>query len=472
MIQEINLKKVFSINMYKKIGKKIKNKLKSFISPVKINFIFFYSLFRSRKSDKLVMFHIQKWMMGWDLERRLDLYSRIIGLDKVVMVNFNSFLQCYFAKLFISRCTKSESYNLISEDILFRCLWDIEIRKKQNAHRLDTLRSSYQLKYHAFVEKINKKKYTLACSLLAENRIDSIHLVQEAYLDLWLSNVAQELGKKVYFSETDLGSVKSKGLSWSEKKEIYSDVISKLDESELALGEHSLKSRTKGNYAESSLSDYSYSEPPMKGLELADISRVSCGYNIIVFLHAFTDSPNFELHSINDFSFIDHYDFFLSIMDWIADRDDTCIFLRFHPHSKMYPQDRKYIEAVESIVDGKNNINIINSDFSVKELLDNFDQKSLAIITGFGSVSLEMAWNGVHCFNYKRNIYTGLGISRYLESFEDLFTNSAQSSEDLRKRAIEVEAARIRMRDASIFRFNNANLTSESKLYDLMSDWR
>ena len=166
------------------------------------------------------------------------------------------------------------------------------------------------------------------------------------------------------------------------------------------------------------------------------------------------------------------YDFVLAIIDWVEDRDDTCLFFRFHPHSKTYPQDTKYIEAIKNIVNRKNNIKIINSDFSVKEMVSRLDQKLIAVITGFGSVSLELAWNGVLCFNYKRNVYTELGVSRYLERFEDLFASSDEPLEDIRKRAIEVEAARIRGRDASIFRVNNANFTSESRLYDLMDDLR
>jgi len=124
------------------------------------------------------------------------------------------------------------------------------------------------------------------------------------------------------------------------------------------------------------------------------------------------------------------------------------------------------------IVDGKSNVKIMSSDYSIKEVLINFDQKPPVAITGFGSVSLELAWNGVHCFNYKKNIYTELGVSRYLGRFEDLLDNSTESFESLKKRAVELEAARIRMRDASIFRFNNANYSSESILYDLMDDLR
>jgi len=460
--------------MHKKIVPHVKNKIKRIASSIRIYFIFLRSLFRSRKSDKLVIFHIENWMIDWDLKKRLDLYSRIIGLDNVVMINFDSYLQCYFAKFFISRCKEIESYNLISEDILYRCLWDLELRKKQKVFQLDVLRSSYQLQYDSFVKKINKKKYALACSILAGDRIDSYHLVQESFLDLWLANVAQELGKTIYFSESAFGSIKIKRLSWHKKKELYSNVISKLNESELSVGENSLKARSEGKYVESSLGDYFsyYKDPPKEGLGLADISKASCRYNIVLFLHAFVDSPNVELYSIEDFPFIDHYDFFLSIVDWVADKDDTCMFVRFHPHSKLYPQDRKYIETVKNIVDGKSNIKIINSDFSIKEILINFDKKSFMAITGNGSVSLEMAWNGVQCFNYKRNIYTELGVSRYLERFEDLFVDSAESSGDLKKRAVEVEAARARMQNASIFRFNNRNKTSEATLYDLMDDLR
>lgn len=433
---------------------------------LKLMMFFFQSLLKSRKSNSLTIFFTSNWMIGWDLQNRLLCYSYLLNINNVLIIDLDNSFQVAIANYFI--CEKNcDSQPLPCRSILERCLWDMRVRKSSKI-KLSS-KEEYRCEIEHFRKGLNVSKYSKVSRLITSENVKNILLVQEAYLELWVAKIASDYDKVCFFPETEFGPLSSVGLPLCVKKKIYINLAETHFDQYISYALESLHSRVCGEYEKSSLGQYSYKVSEKTGKLLNEFDLRFYKKIIVFFMHAFTDSPNYGVYHEDEMLHFDHYDFLLNLQEWASEKSEVLVLLRFHPHSKMYPSDLKYNESVFELVDSLPNIDVISYQIPISKIFEYIPSSKLVCLSGFGSVNLETAFLGVQSFNYKKNIYTELGISKYFIDFDDLIADSnCLKIEVLRNKAIKIEASREHFKSLGIFTINNANFSSVENVFTFL----
>ena len=445
-------------------------KIITFLRSVIYSFYIWRDLFRSIifnwGSNKIKIFHVEPWQYGWDLVRRRRLYIEILGREEVLIINLKSIAQVAIVNFLFSgyRLNSAEESNIrIREDILRRGIWDEKIKaipvgkiyqneKKYLDERDIAINSDLNL---------NGKRYEGVQKLLLRDRVVGIILIQEAYFELWLSAVVFEFDKFVIYPESEFGYIKVKNFDVSSKAAIYNDIFKKMDPIFIDKAKSSLENRFLGNVKDSSLRYYAdaYKFGDNQKKWVGDCKSYS--HAIIFFMHTFTDSPCYGVLDDTDIAYADHFDFCLKFFKAMQSYRHVKLYLRFHPQSKYFPYDSGYIKNVDELISNNSNIEVIPDSITVGEIFKSIPLPLVAL-SGYGSVTLECAFGGIKVYNYKRSIYTELGVAIKLDDLEQIIAPNFQVNPSLNTIAVNIEAARLACHKANLFDYDNFRQRSEN----------
>jgi len=132
---------------------------------------------------------------------------------------------------------------------------------------------------------------------------------------------------------------------------------------------------------------------------------------VIFFLHCFTDAVNIIDSELNSKNFYCHLK---ALKKMIANfkGNNFDILIKIHPNWFIYENDIFFMESLNNSL--SKNTNFLNDEnLSVGDLTKELGSNFVAI-TGRGTVTLELAYNGVVPYNYIENTFTKIGIAKYL----------------------------------------------------------
>ena len=450
----------------KKIYRAFKKEALSAKSNLYIWCEFFSTIAHSRSQASIILYHIEPWQVGWDLDERRKFYIQLLSRRKVLVINLRSKLQVSIANWILST-SSVDGDTLDCREILFRGLWDEVIRNV--SPKASSLKSSsdYLRLYDGVVKKeTNNKTHLIVQNLIKSKKISSLVLMQEAYYELWLAVIGAKYEKILIYPETELGFIRGELLSIRRRKELYLKIFNKLTKKHIEEATDSLSNRTNGDYKKSTLGNYVYA--PISKIPFKLENEVNDFKNILIyFMHSFTDSPNYSVSSLKEFIYIDHYAFLLEFLRVTKLHPKSLVLLRFHPHGHSYQGDVKYEQQIRELVDGIDNVKMVSSDVPLVSLRNAFGKK-LKALTGFGSVAQECAFLNIPIYSYKKNIYTEIGISKYIENINVLFSDDAFSMDGLSEIAINIEAARIYSLKYNIFVLDNYRKESRNRFLEMI----
>jgi hypothetical protein len=382
---------------------------------------------------------------------------------KVVFLDFNSNLHLFIANIFFK--TSKNVSRIISPDILVRSLWDKYIQN-QIPICSHTGIGEYEEIFISFKNKIiNEKKYISISNLLKNDKVFGIAVIQTGYFDWWLVSVAKELNKYQFIPESQYGFIISTNYNFKNRVNFLNKCIPSLSNDDINKSNSSLLNRINGEYNNSYLKFYNMkSSNPINNWK-PEISN-SIDINVILFLHAFTDSPNHEIEINETDQFIDHFHFCLKFIKKLGNHQKIKIYVKSHPLNDQYPSDIKFFNILSELIKNYTNIYFIPNSTSLKSINENI-KENLIVLTGRGSITIEAAFLGLPVLNYCKSVYSEFELAYVFDESNftiDYFKNIIFNHKSKSNLALQYEALCISLQKNWIFDLKSSLLSDSLNL--------
>ena len=500
------------------ILKYIKKRVMSIFMILKSVMIFYQDYNNLRKDKKIIIYHMPLWIFYTKTPDRIINYMKVA--DKMypetnkIRINLESYLNLKMLQAILNgkkkisfscliihsvSCIILESLLKKNSKIKFQdfsdiptngityAIWDISLRditvRKNNHKNLPISKEIYYENiintYSKNFEKYSSRWLNLIRDIFSLKKVIALSTIQFSYQDQILMTLADEMDIPVImfeslFSELTIfePSTKSKIKRISENN--YIRYFNSINTNELTLAEKTLENRVKGKYDSLTMGYMNGISLEYKALNVNEDGNIC-----ILFLHAFTDAPNYMRSTHKDSVFLDYYTHALDIIEYVLS-NRVPLLIKKHPASKKYKNDIPLIKALISRSEKlsrqyRTPIWWLDEKTS-NETISNIN--NIFAITARGSVILECAYLGIPVcitvehqwenFSFVKNARNKRDLMSYINNPFEGYDKVKAKNEVIRLQAfIESKNWKDRPSCISLYNYSEGNL-SEKEINELI----
>jgi len=394
-------------------------------------------------SKPLYIFNHEIWHLTIDYKSRKEKYRKFLKKKgyNVIYLDLKSPLMVFFLDIFLNgfsfKFYKNKKLNVSFTSKFFASIkysyWDLNIRKKNFVSKKITIDKE---KYKKIFNNICKKSFdhnywTKICRIFRNKKISCLVLTQQAYEELPLARLALDNNVKVIYFET-LNGIEvikpSKKSFMSLTATAFNKSVKLVKDSDLKKHNSIIQNRVNGSEDDSLRGNIFPTKNKIKSkfdktysfLEFKS-KKVLCLY-----LHCFTDSPNYRRDTEDYSIFIDFYEWALYLVEYCA-KNKVPIIIKPHPHSKYYSNDNFYLASLKRALHKFSNsheliFRWVNVDFK------SFYLTKIAnpiVVTARGTVVAESSYLGIPSISFCKSAWQNLKNLTYLvkdkNEFEKIF---------------------------------------------------
>ena len=142
----------------------LKKLIRSCVIGFKTDLLFLISIFRLKFTNKITIFHCEPWYFLTDLPSRLRFYTEMLGRNNVLLVNLSNPFHIRILEVFTGNdkknSLKSDQFSLLNQELLCRCLSDLELKKIKPGMVVSQHSHEYKNSVLRVIhKKINQDKY-------------------------------------------------------------------------------------------------------------------------------------------------------------------------------------------------------------------------------------------------------------------------------------------------------------------------
>ena len=411
-----------------------------------------------------LIFNTEDWHFMIDYSKRKEKYRTFLEEKghKVTCIDLNSKYMVFILDIVLNGITKTlpissiNSYLKSKTSMFFwsqkYSYWDLILRSKK-LDKINLVVSSHKYRniFYLFTDKncYNRSIWNGVLNIFNNSNVQGVILTQQAYEELPIARSALDSNIEVIYFEA-LNGIEILNPSKFSMIDKYSKAfdlsIGALPEEYLKRHDDILSKRIQGKEISERifLRDTSREVNPNAVYSSHNwkSSRIICLY-----LHCFTDSPNWLRDTEGYSPFVDFYEMSLYIIEYCSENGIPLI-IKPHPEADAYPKDKKFMNSLIDVVNkSKKNFGLrvewVDDNFTFDQLikLDN-----PVVVTGRGTVVTECGYCGVPAITFFESPWCNLkNLSFLVKSTNDfskvlLSIDKAYSPELAKKEAIILSA--------------------------------
>jgi hypothetical protein len=397
--------------------KRILQILKKNIKNSYYELVLWIHFIKSIKFDKnsILIFNYEKWHLGIDYQFRKKSYKEFLNSRKhnVICIDLNSHFAVFIFDIilngFKSNFNRSElSKNFFTSEFFLSYnygYWDSHIRKKIFFNKeIPTDRKKYRKIFNDFINKpLNLNHWNRIYNIFNNQKVKGLVLTQQAYEELPLARFALDNNIKIIYFESGNGievfnpsshplmNLSSKGFNQTAKT---------FSENELKKQASIIKKRIMGIEDDSE-------RVFLRNLKAPELIKNYFSFNnkakktLCLYLHAFTDSPNWNRDTEDYSPFLDFYEMALYVIEYCA-KNNIPMIIKPHPESHSYSNDKYYLKALVDVTLKYKESHNLSVEWVGNDFINFYLTKisNPVVVTGRGTVVSECSYLGIPSISF------------------------------------------------------------------------